>query len=398
MRIGVDARLYYYQPAGIGLYTSRLLSALATIDRGERQHDYVVLQSRKDSTTMAAGPRFHRRSLWTPPHHRWEQSLLPLELAPLGLDLLHSPDFIPPFGWHGRSVITVMDLAFLRFPHLLTNESRRYYGQVDRAVNRADAILAISESTRNDLVTMLRTPAAKITVTHLAADPACQPVTEPASLDDMRHRYNLPAGYVLFVGTLEPRKDLPTLLRAFASLGPSAKEICLALAGRPGWLYEQVYELAESLGLGDRVRFLGGVPAADLPALYSGAKVFVLPSLYEGFGMPVLEAMACGAPVVCANTTSLPEIAGDAALLFPPGDESALAQAITSLLMDSELSSLLKRRGFAQAARFSWETTARQTLAVYSGLAASRTDPPRVSLPSCLPVTLPATNEHKRRL
>ena len=369
MRIGVDARLYYYQPAGIGLYTARLLTALAALDRAGSQNDYVVLQSRKDSTTIAAGPRFHRRSLWTPPHHRWEQSILPLELAPLGLDLLHSPDFIPPFRWHGRSIITVMDLAFLRFPHLLTDESRRYYGQVSRAIERADAILAISQSTRNDLVTMLNAPAAKITVTHLAADPACRPVTEPARLDAVRHRYGLAAGYVLFVGTLEPRKDLPTLLRAFASLGPAAKGICLAIAGRPGWLYEQVHELVESLGLGDRVRFLGGVDAADLPALYTGARLFVLPSLYEGFGMPVLEAMACGAPVVCANTSSLPEIAGDAALLFPPGDEAALAQAITSLLVDSELSGRLRRRGFTQAARFSWDTTARQTLAVYSGLA-----------------------------
>ncbi len=366
MRIGVDARLYYYQPAGIGLYTSRLLTALAAIDH---QNDYLVLQSRKDRAFLAAGPRFHRRALWTPPHHRWEQVALPLELAPLGLDLLHSPDFIPPFRWRGRSVITVMDLAFLRFPQLLMGESRRYYGQVSRAVTRADAILAISHSTKNDLVDLLNAPAGKITVTHLAANPACRPVTEPARLEAVRHTYGLPVDYLLFVGTLEPRKDLPTLLRSFASLGPAAKDVCLAVAGRPGWLYKQVYDLAESLRLGDRVRFLGGVSAADLPALYSGARLFVLPSLYEGFGMPVLEAMACGAPVVCANTSSLPEIAGDAALLFPPGDVAALAQAITAILSDGDLRRQLTERGFARAARFSWETTARQTLAVYAGLA-----------------------------
>ncbi len=372
MRIGVDARLYYYQPAGIGLYTTRLLAAMAGVDD---RNEYVVLQSRKDTASLSAGPRFQRRSLWTPPHHRWEQAALPLELAPLGLDLLHSPDFIPPFRWHGRSVITVMDLAFLRFPHLLTDESRRYYGQVGRAVTRADAILAISQSTKKDLVGLLDAPSGKITVTPLAADPACRQVTDPARLEAVRRSYGLPAAYLLFVGTLEPRKDLPTLLRAFASLGPTgslgpaAKDLCLAIAGRPGWLYEQVYALAQSLQLGDRVRFLGAAPAADLPALYSGARLFVLPSLYEGFGMPVLEAMACGAPVVCANTSSLPEIAGDAALLFPPGDDAALADAITAVLRDEDLRRRLAERGLARAAEFSWESTARQTLAVYSRLA-----------------------------
>ncbi|MFH1088010.1 MAG: glycosyltransferase family 1 protein, partial [Chloroflexota bacterium] len=308
-------------------------------------------------------PRFHRRALWTPPHHRWEQVALPLELAPLGLDLLHSPDFIPPFRWRGRSVITVMDLAFLRFPQLLTGESRRYYGQVSRAVTRADAILAISHSTKNDLVGLLNAPADKITVTHLAADPGCRPVTEPARLEAVRHTYGLPADYLLFVGTLEPRKDLPTLLRSFASLGPATKDVCLAVAGRPGWLYKQVYDLAESLRLGDRVRFLGGVPAADLPALYSGARLFVLPSLYEGVGMPVLEAMACGTPVVASNTSSLPEVAGDAALLVDPTDVDALSAVLLRIAGDPALRSDLRARGLVQAARFSWERCARETLA-----------------------------------
>jgi glycosyltransferase involved in cell wall biosynthesis len=366
MRIGVDARLFYYQPAGIGLYTSRLLAALVAIDC---QNDYVVLQSRKDRAVLATGPRVHRSSLWTPPHHRWEQATLPLELAPLGLDLLHSPDFIPPFRWRGRSVITVHDLAFIRFPQLLTEESLRFYGQIRRAAARADAILATSQSTKTDLMELVGAPAGKITVTYQAADPAYRPVVEPARLEAVRQNYGLPADYVLFVGTLEPRKDLPTLLRAFASLGPEARDVCLAVAGRPGWLYEQVYDLAKSLGLGDRVRFLGGVPTSDLPLLYSGARFFVLPSLYEGFGMPVLEAMACGAPVICANTSSLPEIAGDAALLFPPGDAAALAQAMSALLSNGDLRRQMTVRGLAQAARFSWETTARQTLAVYAGLA-----------------------------
>lgn len=363
----MDARLLHYQPAGIGLYTQRLLAALENLDAA---NDYVILQSRKDATRLDRGPRSSRRSLWTPPHHWLEQWTLPLELAPLDLDLLHSPDFVPPLRWRGLSVITVMDLAFLRFPHLLTEESRRYYGQVGQAVRRADAILAISEHTRKDLVDLLDAPEDKITVTHLAADDSFTPVTDASRLAAVRSTYSLDRPFLLFVGTVEPRKDLPTLLRAFGRLLAALPELLLAIAGRPGWLSEQVYETASALGLGDSARFLGGVPAQDLPALYSAATAFVLPSLYEGFGMPVLEAMACGTPVVCSNAGSLPEVAGDAALLFPPGDDEALARALDSILSDSALRTELARRGAVQAKRFSWLETARRTLAAYRSLGA----------------------------
>ena len=365
MRIGMDARLLHYQPAGIGLYTQRLLEALETVDQ---TNDYFVLQSRKDVATLARGPRFRRQSLWTPPHHRLEQWTLPLELAPLGLDLLHSPDFIPPLRWRGRSVITVMDLAFLRYPYLLTEESRRYYGQVGRAVARADAILAISQATRSDLVELLGAPEDKITVTYLAADARFRRVDDPAALAAVRRKHGLDGDYLLFVGTLEPRKDLPTLLRAFGRIRPGFPGLTLAMAGRPGWLCDEVYATARELGLEQAARFLGGVAPDDLAALYSGATAFVLPSLYEGFGMPVLESMACGTAVVCSNTSSLPEVAGDAALLFPPGDVDALAEALQRVITDETLRGELSRRGLARVARFSWADTARRTLAVYESL------------------------------
>jgi len=365
MRIGMDARLLYYQPAGIGLYTRRLLEALEGVDA---DNDYVVLQSRKDGSRLARGPRSSRRLLWTPPHHRFEQWTLPLELAPLGLDLLHSPDFIPPFLWRGRSVITVHDLAFLRFPHLLTEESRSYYGQVRRAAARADAILAVSHSTKNDLVTLLGVPADKVTVTHHAAGPEFRPGQDPAAMAAVHQKYGVGGDYLLFVGTIEPRKDLPTLLRAFHRMRGGWPGLKLVIAGRPGWLCQQVYDTAAELGLEAQARFLGGVPPDDLPALYGGALAFVLPSLWEGFGMPVLEAMACGTAVVCSNTSSLPEVAGDAALLFPPGDVDALGEALQRVVTDETLRGELSRRGLARAARFSWADTARRTLAVYESL------------------------------
>ncbi len=367
MRIGVDTRLLYYQPAGIGLYAARLLRALAALDP---ENQYTVLQSRKDRCTLAQAPNFVRRDLLTPPHHRLEQATLPLELAPLRLDLLHSPDFIPPLRWRGLSVITIHDLAFLRLPHLLTEESRRYYGQTSAAVKRADAILATSESTRRDLADLIGVNPARVTVTYQAANERFYPLADPDRLAALRASLGLTDEVVLFVGTIEPRKDLPTLLRAFAAMRQSRPQTSLVIAGRPGWLCQQVFDLADELRLGNSLRFLTNVPSGDLPALYSAARLFVLPSLYEGFGMPVLEAMACGTPVICTNVASLPEVAGDAAVLVPVGDPDALAQAMLSCLSNPARLADMSRRGLAQAARFSWAETARLTLNVYRQLGA----------------------------
>jgi len=365
IRIGIDARLYYYQPAGIGLYTKRLLEALAALDDANL---YVVLQSRKENSALVRAPNLQPWPLWTPPHHRLEQVTLPLELARLSLDLLHSPDFIPPFRWRGPVVITVMDLAFLRYPYLLTTDSLRYYGQIQRAVRRAQAILAISHSTRQDLIDLLAVPPEKVTVTHLAAGPEFQPVTEADRLAAVRQTYGLPQDFVLFVGTIEPRKNLKTLLQAWTLLPGDLSHYRLVIAGRKGWLHEEVFRLMNSLHLNDAVRFIGAVRPEDLPALYSAARLFVLPSLYEGFGLPVLEAMACGTPVVCSNTSSLPEVAGDAALLVSPDDPVAMAQAIAQALTDETLRAQLVERGLKRAAAFSWSITARQTLEVYRTL------------------------------
>jgi len=362
MRIALDARLLYYQQAGIAQYTQRLLTALAELDH---QNDYLVLQSRKDRRRMVGAPNFRRHPLWTPPHHRLEQLTLPLELAPLRLDVLHSPDFIPPLRRNCRAVITVHDLAFLLFPGLLTAESQRYYGQIRRAVHSAEAIIAVSESTKRDLIAHTAAPAAKITVVYEAAGPAFRPVTDAAALAAVRQKYGLPEEFVLFVGTIEPRKNLATLLKAWSKIRISNFEFrnSLVIAGKQGWLYEET--IAQARELGTAVQFIGGVLPEDLPALYSAARLFVLPSVYEGFGLPVLEAMACGTPVVCSQASSLPEVAGDAALLVEPHDVDGLAAALQRALSDEALRRQMIERGLAQAARFSWEKAARETLAVY---------------------------------
>jgi glycosyltransferase involved in cell wall biosynthesis len=363
MRIGIDARITYYARGGIRNYTRSLLAGLAALD-GDT--DYVVLHSRKDQVPPRPGPNFRSLACWTPCHHWLERWALSLELMPAGLDLLHSPDFIPPSWGHRRSVITVHDLTFLHYPQFLTRESQRYYnGQIAWAVRRADHILSDSDATKSDLVSLLSVPADKITVAHLAADPAFRPLPE-WEVRDRLTRYGLAQGYVLFVGTLEPRKNLPGLLQAYRLLldmGVTAAP--LVLVGSRGWLYRDIFLQAERLHLGEQVHFLHDVGDQDLPFLYNGAATLAIPSYHEGFGLPALEAMACGTPVVAAERASLPEVVGAAGLLIDPDDPRAIADAMSRTLTDHTLRGHMRTLGLAQAARFTWEQTARTTLGVY---------------------------------
>jgi glycosyltransferase involved in cell wall biosynthesis len=363
VKIGIDARLLYYQRGGIAQYTRRLIHELLQLDRAGES--YLVLASRKDASPPG-GPRARSVKLWTPPHNRFEQLILPIELARLRLDLLHSPDFIPPFSAHFRRVITVHDLNFLLYPEFLTADSRRYYNaQINRAVAVADHILADSHATANDLVRHLGVPEDKISVVWLAAKEVYRRLP-PDVVQEQLARHCLTPGYVLFTGTLEPRKNLPGLLRAYHSLLARLTDIPpLLIAGRCGWLYDEIWAQVERLELGRRVHFVENPEDEELAILYNGASVLVLPSFYEGFGLPVLEAMACGTPVIAANRASLPEIAGGAALLVEPEDIDALAEALRHVLTEAALRARLIEAGLVQAARFSWAATARQTLAVY---------------------------------
>jgi glycosyltransferase involved in cell wall biosynthesis len=309
-----------------------------------------------------------RVDCWTPAHHRLERWTLGLEVWPHKLELLHSPDFIPPAWGAKRTVITVHDLTFLRYPEFLTAESRRYYNkQIAWAVERADAISADSHATAADLVELLGVSKDKITVIHLGVDESFQPATSELVAADAASlaRLGLNPGYLLFVGTYEPRKNVPTLLRAYAQLRVLSKVPRLVLVGRPGWLFQEALDLAAQLRLDQHVTRLQDVPEADLPAVYRGAVALALPSHYEGFGFPVLEAMASGVPVVISNRASLPELAGDAALMVEPEDETALAEALWRLIADNQLRTDLSARGFERIKAFSWQATAQATVALY---------------------------------
>jgi len=363
MRIGIDARIVHYARGGISNYVLHLLRALTTLDADV---DYYVLHSRKDRTSPVPGANFHPVACWTPSHHRLERWALGAETARWKLDLLHSPDFIPPAFGYRRSVVTVHDLNFLYYPQFLTAQSRRYYNrQIEWAMRWTDHVLADSHATKSDLVSLLDVAAEKVTVVHLAADPAFRPLPE-AEARRVAAQYNLEPGYLLCVGTLEPRKNIPGLLRAYRSLlDDKVTDAPLVLVGGKGWLYDDIFERVERLHLAGWVRFLHGVPDANLVGLYNGAGVLTTPSFYEGFGLPALEAMACGTPVVVADRASLPEVVGEAGVLVDPDDPEDIARALARVLTDGSLRARMRELGLAQAARFTWEETARKTLTVY---------------------------------
>jgi glycosyltransferase involved in cell wall biosynthesis len=341
-----------------------LAQALAGIKSTEDK--LVLLQSRKDKTSIVTGNGICRKSLWTPSHNRFEQSALGFEISRVKLDLLHSPDFIPPFRRNCKSVITIHDLAFLLYPHFLTKESARYYGQIDQAWRRTDHIIAVSEATKQDSIKMLGVPEKKISVIHEAANPIYRPMPRDEAARYIQQRYKIENDFILFVSTIEPRKNLPGLLQAYRRLRDDYKrDELLVLAGANGWLWEEVYETVNRLNLEDHVAFLGRVPLEDLVYLYNSAKLMVHPSFYEGFGLPPLEAMTCGTPAIVSNTAALPEVVGDAALMIDPHDLQGLTVAMMRVLSEPELWNDLSAKGLKRASLFSWKKAAQRTLDVY---------------------------------
>lgn len=366
VRIAVDARLCDYQQAGIATYTRGLLSELPAL---APDAEFVVLRTHRARERLVVAPNLSERRVLTPPHHRWEQLTLPVETALVGPTLVHSPDFVPCFRRAWRAVITVHDLAFLKYPRVMTAQSHRYYDQVGRACRSAEQVIAVSENTARDLRDLLQVPAERISVIYEAADPLFHPLRDDKAMATLLERHGVGRGYLLFVSTIEPRKNLATVLRALAQLRAAGAErlrgLQLVIVGRPGWLYESTFRLVAELGLREQVHFLGGATQVDLLLLYNGAAALVYPSLYEGFGLPPLEAMACGTPVLCADVASLPEVVGDAGVLLPPQEVEVWAEAISQVIEDAALRLALSQRGLVRARQFSWRRAAAETLAVY---------------------------------
>jgi glycosyltransferase involved in cell wall biosynthesis len=287
------------------------------------------------------------------------------------LDLFHSPDFVLPPVSRALSVLTVHDLAFLLYPECAEANLRAYLERaVPRSARRADFIVADSENTRNDVICLLGVPPEKVAVVPGGVEASFRPVEDPARLTELRDRLRLGAApFILSVGLIEPRKNLPVLFDAYRALR-DRKQLphLLVVAGNRGWLSADTIEHAQRSPYRDDIRFVGFVSEGDLPVLYSAAAAFAFPSLYEGFGLPPLEAMACGTPTVVSRASSLPEVAGDAALQVDPRDVEELAAALELLVLDDLLRADLRARGLQRARDFSWPAAARKQLDVYERL------------------------------
>jgi len=367
MRIGVNALLLTkragHRQTGVSRYIRRVIQALPD----ELGGDELIVYAGRGADPVGSGASW--RHAWWPADNplariAWETGMLPAMTRRDRVDLFHGTvNALPPM-LAGRSIVTIHDLAFLRWPEQITVRRHRYLSRaVASAARRANGIIAVSDATKRDIVEQLQVDPDRVAVTPLGVDERFTPASSDR-IAEVRARYDLQEPFVLFVGTLEPRKNLPALLRAFARIQHDIPHR-LALAGAIGWRSQEFQDAVEAAKLGDRLRLIGFVDERDLPALYSAADLFAFPSLYEGFGLPVLEAMACGTPVVTGNVSSLPEVAGDAALLVDPHDDAALGKAMLRALTDQPERARLTAAGFERAAHFTWRATARSTVAAY---------------------------------
>ena len=363
MRIGIDFTAAA-QPAGIGRYTWSLVSAL-------------IAQPFVDQITLLM-PRFsegHWRRLVSPKlRYRylplseraltriWHRLRIPLyaDLLAGGVDVFYAPDFVLPPLWRAPGVITVHDLSYLHFPDSYPNSLRSYLESVvPRSVARAQLVLADSEATRQDLIGAYHVEPARIEVLHCGIDGVFHSRNDPAQRAAVLQRHGIAYPYFLTVGTIQPRKNIARVIAAMRSVVEAGLPHHLVHVGRPGWLYEQILAAPQEHGVSERVHFLTTVDSdEDLAVLYSSASALVFPSLYEGFGLPVLEAMACGTPVVTSNTSSLPEVSGEAAILVDPNDVDAIGGALLVLATNEVKRAQLIAAGRERAAGFTWERSA----------------------------------------
>ncbi len=381
MRITIDYTAAIRQEAGIGVYVRNLVSSLLAQDasnaytlltsgRATARHPFPDAQNVRGRNLLL--PDRYLNVLW----YRWRVPL-PATLFSGPTDIYYGPDFVlPPLSNKVRKVVTVHDLSFLEHPECAVPSLAAYLRKVvPEAVAHADVVTTVSSEVSRTLIEYFATPREKLTVVPNGVNSYFRRITDPLILNATRHKYGLQQPFVLAVGTLEPRKNHAGLIKAFAQVykrkeGPAQ----LVIAGGKGWLYDETERLVEDLKLQEHVRFLGRVTDLELITLYSMADVFAFPSLFEGFGIPPLEAMACGAPVITSNTSALPEIVGDAALLVNPHDSDDIAQAIIRVLNDDTLRDDLRTRGYRRAKQYTWKAAAQKMLHIYKQLDAGQKD------------------------
>ena len=354
MRIAIDTQTKLGQKTGFGFYVKNLVEALEKVDSSD-EYLKISPEGEKDFST--------------PQRLFWDQFSFPRKARKAKVDLLHQPCFSAPLFYKGKIVVTCHDLISIFFPENLPLASRLFYSRwMPYSYRKADLIIAISENTKRDIMSLLKIPKEKIRVIHSAASKDFKPIKSKVRLENVQKKYKTGKKYFIDVGTIEPRKNLPFLVRAYALAVKEGVDENLVITGKKGWYYEDLFRLVDELNLENKVIFTGYVDEKDLPSLYSGATAFVFPSIYEGFGLPPLEAMACGVPVISSNTSSLPEVVDNAGILLPPEDESLWAKNLVKISKDHGLSLTLSQLGLRQAKKFSWEETAKKTSLVYKEL------------------------------
>ncbi len=383
MKIGINAHFFKFPSSGSGQYLKHLLHALADVDR---QNEYVLLGSQPFTQNGTEHPqglsstKFPYRAYPVPAFARrneniekvvWEQFTAPAAAKKAGVDIFHVPYFAPPLLPRTPTVVTIHDVIPMRLPAYRAGAKvEAYMRLVSRAAHSATLIITVSHHAKQDMMGALNLPAERIRVIYEAAGEEYTPITDKETLAAARARYGIGQRYIFYLGGLDSRKNVPQLVRAFAHLYKQMDdpELQLFISGDPnkqtGPFFPDPRPVAAELGITDRIVFRF-VEDADKPAIYSGADLFVFPSIYEGFGLDPLEAMSCGAPVVCSNRTSLPEVVGDAAITVDPNDTQALVEAMRRVLTDNELAMDLQVRSLQRAKQFSWQTTATATLAAY---------------------------------
>ena len=368
--IGIDAsRALVKKRTGTEHYSAALIEALAKLPEADR-YRFVLYANvgsepeAREGLGFALPGKWAIRAILFP--RLWTHVRLSWEMATSAPGALFVPSHVVPL-WHPRrTVVTVHDLGYLQYPQAHTRLSRLYlHISTMFSAHAARRVIAISEATKRDLVERYGINPRKIRVVYHGRDAAFTPILDPAQIAETTSRYGVTQPYCLHVGTLQPRKNLGVLVEAWEMLRSSVEQPPqLLLAGKRGWLYSDLFSAVESRGLGNLIKFADYVERADLAPLYSGALAFTFPSLYEGFGLPILEAMSCGAPVLASTASSVPEVAGDAGLLLDPHNPTEWADAVERVMHDGELRQSLSRRGLERASQFTWERCARETLAV----------------------------------
>lgn len=369
--IGIDYTPAYEQGAGIGRSVRGLVSALAIVDADTDYRLFIAGASNQNlPPSLAPNFRYYPSRIspkwWA---RIWHRAQIPYRVEYIlgKIGLYHATDFVlPPIHKQTKSIVTIHDLSYIRVPETASPSLKKYLDVVvPRSIALATHVHAVSETTRQDIITLYNTPPEKVSVIFNAVESRFKPVDISKAI---LTKYHIPdAPYIISVGTVQPRKNYSRLVKSLVQIRQK-HDVHLVIAGGRGWLEDEFYATIQQTGMTDYVHVTGFVADEDLPALYSGAICMAYPSLYEGFGIPVLEAMACGTPVLTSTTSSLPEVAGDSAILVNPYDIDAIQDGLERLISDQDLRETLSQKGLSQAQKFTWEQSARQLKRLYTQL------------------------------